>query len=116
MHELPVTESILKIVLKHAQANGVRQVKIIRLRVGRLSDLEDGWIQRYFDYLSKGTPAEGAKLEIERTPIIMRCNACSGSYEAEAASLGSLICPACGGEGGTLLSGREYTIKEMEAE
>ena len=27
-----------------------------------------------------------------------------------------VICPACGGKGGTLLSGREYTIKEMEVE
>ena len=116
MHELPVTESILKIVLKHAMTNGVRKVKTIRLKVGKLSDLEDGWIQRYFDYLSKGTMAEGARLEIERTPIIMKCNACSGSYEVEAAKMGVMVCPACGGKGGTLLSGREYTIKEMEAE
>jgi hydrogenase nickel incorporation protein HypA/HybF len=116
MHELPVTESILKIVLKHALANGVRKVRIIRLKVGKLSDLEDGWIQRYFDYLSKGTVAEGARLEIERVPIIMTCNACSGSYEVEAAKMGVTVCPVCGGKGGTLLSGREYTIKEMEAE
>lgn len=116
MHELPVTESILKIVLKHALTNGVRKVRIIRLKVGKLSDLEDGWIQRYFDYLSKGTVAEGARLEIERAPIIMKCNACSGSYEVEVATMGVMACPACGGKGGTLLSGREYTIKEMEAE
>lgn len=116
MHELPVTESILKIVLKHARANDVRKVKTIRLKVGKLSDLEDEWIQRYFDYLSKGTVAEGAKLEIERTPIVMKCNVCSESYEVEAADIGSLPCPACGGKGGTLLSGREYAIKEMEAE
>jgi hydrogenase nickel incorporation protein HypA/HybF len=116
MHELPVTESILKIVLKHAQANDVKKVKTIRLKVGMLSDLEDGWIQRYFDYLSKGTVAEGARLEIERTPIVMKCDACSGSYEVEAVDIGGMPCPACGGKGGTLLSGREYTIKEMEAE
>jgi hydrogenase nickel incorporation protein HypA/HybF len=116
MHELPITESILKIILKHAGTNGVRKVKTIRLKVGRLSDLEDEWIQRYFDYLSKGTVAEGARLEIERTPIIMQCNACSESYEVEAAKMGGLICPACGGKDGTLLSGREYYIKEMEAE
>jgi len=116
MHELPVTESILKIVLKHAQANDVRKVRTIRLKVGKLSDLEDEWIQRYFDYLSKGTVSEGARLEIERTPIIMQCNACSESYQVEAAEMGLVICPACGGKGGTLLSGRDYYIKDMEAE
>jgi hydrogenase nickel incorporation protein HypA/HybF len=116
MHELPITESILKIVLRHAETNNVRQVMAIHLQVGKLSDLEDEWIQRYFDYLSKGTVAEGAKLKIERMPIMVQCSACSNSYEAEAAKLGDLVCPVCGEKGGTLLSGREYYIKEMEVQ
>ncbi len=116
MHELPITESILKIVLKHAEMNNVRKVLTIHLQVGKLSDLEDDWIQRYFDYLSKGTLAEGAKLKIERTPVVMQCNACSTSYEVEIESMGDLACPACGEQGSTLLSGREYTIKEMEVQ
>ena len=116
MHELPITESILKIVLKHAEMNSARRVMVIHLQVGKLSDLEDDWIQRYFDYLSKGTLAEGAKLKIERTPIMVQCNACSTSYEADMARMSDLVCPACGEKGGTLLSGREYTIKEMEVQ
>ena len=116
MHELPITESILKIVLKHAEVNNVRQVMAINLQVGKLSDLEDEWIQRYFDYLSKGTLAEGAKLKIERMPIMLQCSACSTSYEAEAAKLGDLICPSCGQKDSTLLSGREYYIKDMEVQ
>lgn len=116
MHELPVTESILKVVLKHAEKNSVCQVVSISLQIGKLSDLEDEWIQRYFDYLSKGTLAEGAKLKIERMPIMVQCSACSTSYEAEAASLGDLVCPACGGKNITLVSGREYYIKDMEVQ
>lgn len=116
MHELPITESILKIVLKHAKMNSARKVMAIHLQVGKISDLEDDWIQRYFDYLSKGTLAEGAKLKIERTPIMVQCNACSTSYEAEMARMGDLVCPACGEKSGTLLSGREYYIKQMEVQ
>jgi len=116
MHELPITESILRVVLRHAEGQNVRRVVTIRLRIGRLSDLEDEWIQRYFDYLSAGTVAEGARLEIERTPVVMRCSACGASYEAETGRMGDLVCPACGERGGTLLSGREYHIKEMEVQ
>ncbi len=116
MHELPITESILKIVLKHAEMNRVQRAVTIHLQIGKLSDLEDDWIQRYFDYLSKDTLAEGAKLKIERTPIIMQCLACSTSYEAEITRMDDLVCPACGQKGGTLVSGREYTIKEMEVQ
>ncbi|HXX35595.1 MAG TPA: hydrogenase maturation nickel metallochaperone HypA [Thermodesulfobacteriota bacterium] len=114
MHELPITESILKIVLKHAEANSVQKVIAIHLQVGKFSDLEDDWIQRYFDYLSKGTIAEGAKLKIERTPVTMRCNGCSASYEADILKVADLVCPVCGEKGGTIVSGREYTVKEME--
>ncbi|MBN2539440.1 MAG: hydrogenase maturation nickel metallochaperone HypA [Deltaproteobacteria bacterium] len=114
MHELSITESILKVVLRHAQVNSVRKVMAVHLRIGKLSDLEDEWIQRYFDYLSKDTLAEGAKLKIERTPVIVRCNDCSESYEADVKKMEHLICPACEGNRCTLISGREYYIKNME--
>jgi len=116
MHELPITEDILKVVLKHAQINRVQKVIAIHLQIGKLSDLEDEWIQRYFDYLSKGTLAEGAKLKIERMPIMMQCTNCSTSYEVKASKLGDIACPACGENGATLLSGREYYIKDMEVQ
>ncbi len=114
MHELPVTESILKIVLAHAEKNDVRRVATIRLRVGKLSDLEDEWMQRYFDYVSRGTPAEGAKLAIERTPITLACNVCETTYNVETARDIQTPCPECGQKDARLISGREYYIKSME--
>ncbi|MGZ6250003.1 MAG: hydrogenase/urease maturation nickel metallochaperone HypA, partial [Syntrophales bacterium] len=39
MHELSVTESILKIVLKHAQENKAGKVLTIGLKIGELSEL-----------------------------------------------------------------------------
>jgi hydrogenase nickel incorporation protein HypA/HybF len=116
MHEMPITESILNIVLKHALMNEASKVMAIHLQVGKLSDLEDEWLQRYFDYLSKGTIAEGAKLKIERMPIVVRCDACSDSYEAQVDKIGNLVCTSCGAQSGTLVSGREYYIKSMEVQ
>jgi hydrogenase nickel incorporation protein HypA/HybF len=116
MHELPITESILKIVLKHAQMNNASQVMSVSLQIGKLSDIEDEWIQRYFDYLSKGTIAEGAKLKIERMPAMVKCDACANIYEADIQRIGDLACPACGEKQGTLISGREYHIKDMEVQ
>lgn len=114
MHELPVTESILKIVLAHAEKNDVRRVVTIHLQVGKLSDLEDEWMQRYFDYVSRGTPADGAKLLIERTPIRLECSACAESYTVESRADIQKPCPCCGCTDVRLVSGREYFIKNME--
>lgn len=116
MHELPVTDEILKVVLKHARRNNVQRVVSIHLQIGKLSDLADEWIQRYFDHLSKGTLAEGARLKIERMPIKMQCNACSQTYEVGMADLENLVCPHCSEESALLLSGREYYIKDMEVQ
>ena len=114
MHELPVTESILKIVLEHAPADSVQRIVRIFLDVGELSDLEDEWIQHYFDYLSKGTRAEKAELIIQRQPIMFECAACAHLFEVKKESLQDLRCPACGNTECKLVSGRGYYIKNME--
>jgi len=116
MHELPIMEKILKIALRHAQANNVTKIVAIKMQIGRLSDLEEEWIQRYFNYLSKGSPAEGAKIEIEWMPIVMRCSNCMKTYEADRKNMTERVCPSCGGKDGSLLSGKEYYIKEMEVQ
>jgi len=115
MHELPITERILDIVLRHAQRNGVERILTIHLKVGELSDLEDEWIQHYFDYLSRGTPAENARLAIRRTPIVLQCDACDASFEVRKRDLGDARCPECDDSPCRLVSGREYVVENMEA-
>lgn len=115
MHELPVIDKVLKIALAHAQKNNVSQVLAIHLRVGNLSDLESEWMQRYFDYLSKGTMAEGARLKIEWMPAVLRCNLCGESYQLPGRFLGDPVCPKCDGKDSRLLSGKEYLITNLEA-
>jgi hydrogenase nickel incorporation protein HypA/HybF len=114
MHELQVTERTLEIVLEHASGHEVTRIVTIHLRVGELSDLEDEWLQRYFDYLSKGTLAENARLAIERAPIVMRCDACGSSVELKKDELREALCADCGESRFRLVSGREYLVKNIE--
>jgi len=114
MHELQITERILDIVLKHALGQDVTKVVRIHLRIGALSDLEDEWIQHYFDYLSRGTVAENAQLAIRRAPAVLCCLSCSCSFEVTREELGRARCPECGEPGLELVAGREYLIENME--
>ena len=116
MHELPVTKSILDIVLRHADANRVERILTIDLSIGALSDLEAEWIQRYFDHLSKGTPAQGAKLRIQRSPLTFLCEPCSQDFTATREELEGAMCPQCGSMEATLISGTGYTVESMEAQ
>jgi hydrogenase nickel incorporation protein HypA/HybF len=114
MHELPVTERILDIVLKHASGRRIRKIVRIHLTIGGLSDLENEWIQRYFDYLSRGTLAENAELAIRRAPIVLRCPACAGNFEIRRDQLGEARCPTCAEARVELIAGREYLVENME--
>ena len=114
MHELPVTESILRIVLRHAEEAKAGKVIGISLRIGEMTDVIDEWLQRYFDYLSKGTLAEGAKLRVERMPVIFRCEVCGETFPVKIREIKDVVCPACGGEKAIFVSGRDFFIKEIE--
>ncbi len=114
MHELPVTERILDVVINHAEKNGVQKIVGINLRVGELSDLEDEWIQHYFSYLAKETVAAEARLKIERVPVVMACSSCSHTFQIDVKEMKEIQCSECGGKKCSIVSGKEYYIKDME--
>jgi len=114
MHELSVTESILNIVVRHAAKNQVGKVLGIHLRIGEMTDLADEWIQHYFDYLSKGTIAEGAILKIERSPVVFQCEECKTMFHVSLKDSGKIVCNQCGVPKATLVSGREFYIQHIE--
>ncbi|MEI8171945.1 MAG: hydrogenase maturation nickel metallochaperone HypA [Deltaproteobacteria bacterium] len=114
MHELAVTESILNIVIKHAEKNHVEKVVTIHLKIGELTDLVDEYIQHYFDYLSKGTIAEGAVLNMERSPVVFQCTDCKTTFQVSLKDSGKIVCSQCDGAKAVLVSGREFYIKHIE--
>ena len=116
MHELPVTKSILEIVLRHAGRQGVTRVMAINLSIGALSDLESEWLQTYFDRLAIGTVAENAKLRVHRSPLTFRCIPCLKEYTTTREDLDTARCPECGSPDGSLVGGTGYTVESMEAE
>jgi hydrogenase nickel incorporation protein HypA/HybF len=114
MHELPIVKSLFDICMKHATSNGVKKVIAVNLKVGEVSDLQDEWIQRYFDFLAKGTVVEGARLVIERVPLVVRCQKCAESFPVDIRQGGKVECPKCQATEFAYVSGREYTVDSME--
>ena len=116
MHELHVTKSIFQIVLRHAIKGNVNCVHSVNLEIGALSDLKSEWLQRYFDRLSRGTVVEGAKLRITRVPAVFECNECHKLFEMDSLLEEDLSCRNCHSREVKLISGREYFVKNMEAQ
>lgn len=81
MHELGVTRSIVDVVLRNAQAQQAKRVLSVSLVIGEMRNLEEEWVQRYFDRCAKGALAEGAKIKIQKVPMAFYCNDCGSTFQ-----------------------------------
>jgi len=113
VHELAVTESVLKIVLESAADAGAEKVMGIDLVIGDLSTFVDESVQFYFDMLSQGTPAQNARLNFRRVPARLRCRECGREFLPDAEEW---ECPHCGTLGGDVIAGREFRVESIDVE
>ncbi len=120
MHELPVISRVVEVCVRHAQQNNARRILKIELKVGPFSDLEPEWMQRYFDHVSKETLAAGARLEIEKLPLIFRCVWCEHEFAVPLPDIDAdgkraeVTCPECGNSECSCIAEKGYRIGNME--
>jgi len=111
MHELSVTESLLEVALRHAAAADAARVTDLYLVIGRLSSIVDESVQFYWDFVSRGTPAEGATLHFRRVAVEMRCLDCERTYAPPGEDL---ACPTCGGGRVVVTAGDEFHLEAID--
>ncbi len=113
MHELAITESILKIATDYAQKAGAARVTDLYLVIGRLSSLVDDSVQFYWDIISQDTICAKAQLHFERIPAKILCLDCSNQYVL---SDELSACPNCGSPKIKVISGEEFSLNSIGIE
>ena len=113
MHELSITESLLKTASDYAQKNEAKKVAVLNLVIGELSGIMDESVQFYWDMISKDTICENSILHFDKRQAIMKCIACGHEFSLE----GELApCPACASMDLKFLSGNEFLLESIEIE
>lgn len=113
MHEYAVTQSMLKIALDEAKRAGASKILEIRLVIGDTSTILDDSVQMYFDIMSEGTPAQGAKLVFNRVKAEFKCRECGEVFVKPSRGFD---CPKCGGLGMPTGKGKEFYIESLEVD
>lgn len=114
MHELPIVNKILETVLCYAEEEKAKKVLSVHLVIGEMHDLLDEWVIKYFSFASRGTIADSAKIEIERTPIICQCGKCRELFISHLRENKQIQCPVCGSLEYVLQSGDELMLDRIE--
>jgi hydrogenase nickel incorporation protein HypA/HybF len=111
MHELAVTESILKIVQTHAQQANAKAVTDVYIVLGRLSSIVDDSVQFYWDFISQDTLCAGSKLHFERIPARFLCLDCSHTYQVDT---DLEPCPNCQSSRVKVVAGDEFRLDSIQ--
>jgi hydrogenase nickel incorporation protein HypA/HybF len=113
MHELAVTQEVLRIALDKAREVKAKRVTDINLVIGELSGIIDDSVQFYFDFLAKDSIAEQAKLHFKRVDTKVCCRQCGIDFQPE---ILPAICPSCQAVDARIKSGREFFVESIEVD
>ena len=114
MHEMSITVNVISIVTDQMKKNGATKLNKLKVKVGRMTAVEPDSLRFCFEVCIKGTPIEGAILDIEEVPIMGRCDTCDSNFRMENYFIST--CPDCGGAAADIVSGRELDIVSMEVD
>jgi hydrogenase nickel incorporation protein HypA/HybF len=113
MHELSLCEGVLQVLEEQARVQHYTRVKTVWLEIGTLAGVEAEAMRFGFEVVTRGTLAEGARLEIIELPGEARCLVC---HEMVQVRERYDACPECGGYPLRIRGGDALRIKELEVE
>jgi hydrogenase nickel incorporation protein HypA/HybF len=113
MHEAAVTDSMVKLVLEQAQEHQATVIRKVTVVIGGMSGIVPESMRFYFVELTKGTPAEGAILEVLEVPTRANCLACAHGFELEDYLW---LCPECGDRNLDIVQGKELLVDSIEVD
>ena len=101
---------MVAIALAVAKEHGGGRISGMRLLVGALTCVDRETLEFAFEVVTRGTPAEGCRLEIVRVPTRLSCRTCGAESERDLLE----PCQACGTVGGEVLAGRELRVDAID--
>jgi hydrogenase nickel incorporation protein HypA/HybF len=91
VHETQIAREVLEVGLREAEQRGAK-LMAVRIEIDATSHESPEALELAFEATAAGTPAEGARLEIVRTPVTVQCPHCDHEFDGESEMP---TCPEC---------------------
>jgi len=113
MHEAGIAGDLIATAEEHLRRAPHGAVRRLLIRIGELAGVNPESLDFAFECLSKGTGVEGARLEIERIPLTVACDACG----ARTPVVDYVFrCGACGADTVRVATGRELEFVSIDVD
>ncbi len=112
MHELGLTESMLKTALGEAARAHAGAILQLHLVLSSASHIDPETVRQHFALVSRGTPAEGAELVFTIRPVEEHCRICGRDFVVHAEA----GCPHCGAPAAGVDPEDELRLDSVELE
>jgi hydrogenase nickel incorporation protein HypA/HybF len=113
MHEAGAAQAIVEMLCAEAAEKGASRVSAVTVVAGETAAYMEESLAFYLGFFAKGTPVEGARLELRTVKPRLKCRSCGLEFERRRFSFD---CPSCGGEAAILDLGTEFFIESAELE
>ena len=110
MHEIGIVRQLIRTVTDFAAENGVRDIREVVVDCGELSLVIPEYVEELFPVAAKDSILKDAKLTINMVPGLAECEDCDEIFNVIEHKG---YCPNCGSFDKTVLSGKEFTIREI---
>lgn len=111
MHELSIAMDLVEQLTEVVRKENASEVLEINVVMGAMCGVEKVPFEFAFPEAAKNTPLEGAMLNIEEVPLIIKCNDCGIETELDEFAM---VCPGCSSFSIVIVKGKEFLVKSME--
>ena len=110
MHEIGIVRQLLRTVNAFAEENGIKEIHEVVVDCGELSLVIPEYVQELYPPVVKGSILEKAKLTVNIVPGLAECEDCDEIFNVIEHKG---YCPNCGSFEKTVLSGKDFTVREI---
>ena len=110
MHEIGLLRQLVRTVTDFAAENGVSEIREVVVDCGELSLVIPEYLEELYPVAAKGSLLQDAKLTIRMVPGLAECEDCDEIFNVIEHKG---YCPNCGSFEKTVLSGREFSVREI---
>ena len=120
MHEFSFAYNIFKVAEATALQYNAKKITEVILEIGELTLIVPDLLRRSFEIATKGSIADGAKLNIKIIPGQVKCRECnkisevSLTEEAQLTGLQLFRCKYCGSNNTEIIEGKKANVKNIK--